>query len=181
MGGLLNIIAAPLQWLYRGCGMLAALALVALGLLVLASVISRIIGLQLIGLSSYATYALAASWFLALAYTFGEGGHIRVGLLVSRLTGRAKQLAEAWCLSVALVISAMLSYYAYDLAHVSWLINERSQAADATLLWIPQLAMVVGTAVLTLALLEKLLRLIFLGEADLDAKADLAMDVEPRP
>lgn len=176
MRRVLDAVAAPLRWLYRGCGMLAAVALIALGLLVLTSVVSRFVGWRILGLTSYATYALSASWFLALAYTFGEGGHIRVNLLISRLSGRAKLIAEAWCLSVALIISGMLTWYTYQLAHVSWLIRERSQAADATLLWIPQIGMVVGTAVLTLAIFEKLLRLVFLGEAKLDAESEIGPD-----
>lgn len=173
----LDAVAVPLRWLYRGCGLLAATALVALGLLVLTSVVSRFVGWRILGLTSYATYALSASWFLALAYTFGEGGHIRVGLLINRLTGRAKLIAEAWCLGVALIISGMLAWYAYQLTYISWLIRERSQAADATLLWIPQIGMVVGTAVLTVAIFEKLLRLLWLGETELAP----ASDIDPPP
>lgn len=180
MRRLLNALAVPLQWLYLGCGLLAATALVALGLLVLSSVLTRLLGLQIAGLSSYATYALSASWFLALAYTFGKGGHIRVNLVISRLQGRAKWVAEVWCLSVALAIASALAYYAYDLVYISWLIQERSQAADATLLWLPQIGMAVGTAVLAIALFEKWLRLVFLGEMDFEADRSVA-DPETQP
>ena len=171
---LLDTLAVPLQGVYSGCGLLAATALVTLALLVLLSVFSRLLGMQVVGVTSYATYALSASWFLALAYTFGKGGHIRVNLLIGRLQGRAKWWAELWCLSIAVAIALTLAYYAYDLAYISWLIQERSQAADATLLWIPQTGMVLGTAVLALALVEKWLRLVFLGETHFEADTSLA-------
>ncbi len=55
-----------LDGLYLLCGAAAALSLIAIGLLMLTSVITRPLGLYVPGLNAYAGYAMAASSFVAL-------------------------------------------------------------------------------------------------------------------
>src|SRR3546814_9328734 len=66
-----------LDRLYLAAGALAGLCLIAIGILVLLSIVTRLLGIYVAGLTDYAGYAMAASTFLALAYTFSCGGHIR--------------------------------------------------------------------------------------------------------
>ncbi|MCB1716042.1 MAG: TRAP transporter small permease [Candidatus Competibacteraceae bacterium] len=146
-----------LDRLYLACGALAALFLVAIALLVLLSIIARLMSWQLSGLSNYAGYCMAAASFLALAYTFGQGGHIRVTLLINRLQGRRRQLAEIWCLGVGFFMAAYFAYYSVKMVQVSHLIHDVSQGPDASPLWIPQLSMALGTTVLAIALLDRLI------------------------
>lgn len=150
-------LRAVLALLYLGCGMLAALFLVAIAGLVLASIVTRWFGVSWPGLSEYAGYCMAASSFLALAYTFGHGGHIRVTLLLNRLHGSARRAAEVLCLTVGAGLAGYFAYYSIKMVQVSRLIHDVSPGPDATPLWIPQLAMAVGATVFALALLERLL------------------------
>jgi TRAP-type C4-dicarboxylate transport system permease small subunit len=132
------------------------LFLVALAVIVLISVICRLLGFSIPGLTAYAGYCMAASSFLALAYTFEHGGHIRVSILLQRLHGTARWLAELWCLAVGSFLAAYLAWYGIKMVRVSIAIGDVSQAADATPLWIPQLGMALGASVLAIALIDRL-------------------------
>ena len=76
-----------LDGVYLAAGAVAGLGLIAIAVLVLLSIITRLLGLYVPGLTVYAGYAMATSSFLALAYTFGKGGHIRVALFIEKLSG----------------------------------------------------------------------------------------------
>ena len=76
---------ALLDFLYRLSGALAAIGMVATLTMVSAGILSRPLGVYLPGTDDYAGYAMAACGFLALAYTFKHGEHIRVSLVLERL------------------------------------------------------------------------------------------------
>jgi TRAP-type C4-dicarboxylate transport system permease small subunit len=154
-----------LQRLYLACGYAAAGFLVLMALLVLGGIVSRLLSVYVAGLSEYAGYSMAASSFLALAYTLCSGGHIRVAIALSRLTGRAHRALTVWCLTAAAAVSGYLAYYAVRMTHVSRLLGERSEGSDAVPLWIPQLGMAAGSVLLALAVLHSLVK-VLLGAGD---------------
>ena len=137
-----------LDRLYLVAGALAGVFLVAIAVLVLLSIVTRLLGLYVPGLTVYAGYAMASSSFLALAYTFGKGGHIRVALFIDKFTGPARRVAELWCLSVGTFLAAYLAWYAVKMVRVSLLLGDVSEGADATPLWIPQIGMAAGAVLL---------------------------------
>src|SRR3546814_5418875 len=81
---------------------------------------------------------MASASFLALAYTFGHGGHIRVELILQRLSGRGRRLGELWCLAVGTFLAGYLAWYAVKMVQVSHSLGDVSESADATPLWIPR-------------------------------------------
>lgn len=164
--GFARTVDGVLSRLYRAAGYLAAVFLMALAALVLASIVSRLAGVYLPGVIEYSGYAMAASSFLALAYAFGEGSHIRVGLLVNRLRGKARWIAELWCLGAGALVAVFLAAYSSKLVWVSFQFEERSEGADATLLWIPQTAMALGALVFALCLVHVLLRVMLAGRVE---------------
>ncbi len=162
------LVRRSLNFLYLASGALAALCLVAIGLLVLASVVTRPLGIYIPGLNAYAGYAMAASSFLALAYAFRRGSHIRVGLVLSKLRGTARRIGEIWCLALAAGFSCYLAFYLYKLVSVSRMLGDVSEAADATPLWIPQVALAVGSGIFALSILDRLVCVLF-GWENVDA------------
>lgn len=163
-------IRQGLDGLYRGCGVIAALFLIAVLLIILAQIGARWLGLQFPGSTAYAGYAMAGASFFALAYTLNHRAHIRVSLLISRLTGTARRLAEIWCLVVATGLSAYFAWYAIKAVRTSRLINDISQGQDATPLWIPQLVMAIGTVVLAIAFADHLVRVLLGHELTSDER-----------
>lgn len=147
---------AALNLLYRSTGALAALGLVATLVFVATGIVSRPLGVYLRGTDAYAGYSMAACGFLALAYTYKHGEHIRVNLLLERLRPAMRTRVE-WCALVAgVVVAAALAWYSVKMLWLSHQYGDVSQGIDATPLWLPQTFMVVGTITFLVALLDDL-------------------------
>lgn len=144
-----------LDLLYDAAGWLAALAMIGVLVMVLTSIIGRLLGFLLPGTDAYAGYCMAAAGFLALAHTLKKGEHIRVTLLIGRLSGGARKGLELWALSAAVVLAGLLAWYAVRLVWQSHVFNDISTGNDATPLWIPQLAMAAGAVVLCIAFMDE--------------------------
>jgi len=157
----LGRIRTALDWIYRLCGLISALFLIALLVVILVQIGARWMGMQFPGSTSYAGYCMAAASFFALAYALNSGSHIRVSLFLSRLEGHRRRLAELWCLIIATFLSWYFAWFAIKAVRVSRMINDVSQGQDATPLWIPQMAMAIGTVVLAIAFTDHLLRTLF--------------------
>lgn len=142
--------------LYRICGAIGACFLVLIGLLILMEIGSRVAAVYVPGLKAYAGYSMAASTFFAFAYTFGHRAHIRMSAIIGRLTGRARRIAELWCLAAASFVTGFVCWYAVKLVAVSWDLEDVSEGTDRMLLWIPQSALALGSAVLFICVLHRL-------------------------
>jgi TRAP-type C4-dicarboxylate transport system permease small subunit len=145
-----------LNALYDSAAWLAGLAMVALLVMVLLSIVSRQLQFHVPGTDAYAGYLMAASGFLALAHTLKKGEHIRVTLLLSALQGRARRALEIWALAAACALAALFAYYSVRLVWQSRMFNDISTGNDATPLWLPQLAMAAGTCILLVAFVDEL-------------------------
>lgn len=144
-----------LDFLYDGAAWLAALSMIGVLAMVLLSIVSRQLSFHVPGTDAYAGYAMAAAGFLALAHTLKRNEHIRVTLLLGRLKGRARHGLEMWALSAAVLLAGLFAYYSVRLAVVSYRLNDISTASDATPLWIPQIAMALGTVILLVAFIDE--------------------------
>jgi TRAP-type C4-dicarboxylate transport system permease small subunit len=144
-----------LDWLYDGAAWLAALAMIGVLVMVLLSIVSRQLGFHVPGTDAYAGYSMAAAGFLALAHTLKRNEHIRVTLLLGRLQGKARRALELWALSAGVLLAGLFALYAVRLAWNSRAFNDISTGNDATPLWIPQLAMALGTLILLVAFVDE--------------------------
>lgn len=145
-----------LDVLYDGAAWLAALFMVALLVAVLLSILGRQLHFNIPGIDAYAGYMMAAAGFLALAHTLKRGEHIRVTLLINALRGGARKGLEAWSLGLATLLALLFAFYSCRLAWQSHAFHDISTSNDATPLWIPQLAMALGTVVFAIAFLDEL-------------------------
>ncbi|HET7526249.1 MAG TPA: TRAP transporter small permease, partial [Burkholderiaceae bacterium] len=146
-----------LDGLYDGAAWLAALFMVGLLVMVLLSIASRLLHFHVPGTDAYAGYLMAASGFLALAHTLKRGEHIRVTLLLGALHGGKRHALEVWALAAATLLAALFAFYSCKLAWQSHAFHDISTSNDATPLWLPQLAMAIGTVVLAIAFADELI------------------------
>ncbi len=144
-----------LDGLYLGAGWLAALFMIGVLAMVLLSIVSRLVGFYVPGTDAYAGYAMAGAGFLALAHTLKSNEHIRVTLIIGKLTGGARRGLELWALSVAVLMSGALAWFSWRLVWQSHQFHDISTSADATPLWIPQILMGLGCTVLCIALIDE--------------------------
>ena len=150
--------------LYKALGALGALVILATLVIEVVNIVGREFGYSMAGIDAYAGYTLAAGSFLALAAALRHGDHIRVTLLIQRLTGRRRWWVEVFCLSVATFLSGYFAYFAGKLVWGSYVFHDVSQNVDATPLWIPQLSMAIGLAAMFLAFLEELIETLRTGK-----------------
>lgn len=148
-----------LEILYLASGYLAALFMIGTLLMVMASVLGRMMNFNLRGSDAYAGYCMAAAGFLALAHTLKRGEHIRVTLILERLGINGRHRLELVAHAIAVFFSGMFAFFTARLVYQSYAFNDISQGNDATPLWIPQIAMAVGAAVLFVAILDEFILL----------------------
>ncbi len=146
-----------LNALYDGAASLAALFMVLMLVMVLASIAGREFGFYIRGTDAYAGYFMAAAGFLALAHTLKKGEHIRVTLLITKLKGFPQKAMEVWSLFAASALACVAAFYASKLAFQSWQFHDISTGNDATPLWIPQLSMAIGTTILAIAFIDEMI------------------------
>jgi TRAP-type C4-dicarboxylate transport system permease small subunit len=145
---------ASLDRLYDVAGWLAAVFMIGTLVFVLLGIFGRIFGFHVRGTDAYAGYCMAACGFLALAYTLRRNEHIRVTLLLGHVPAAARKALEIWCHVIAVALSAILAFYSVRLAWQSRTFNDISTGNDATPLWIPQIAMALGTVILFIAFVD---------------------------
>ena len=150
-----------LNKLYKFSGYLAAFFLILVAVFILIGISSRIFGFYIRGLAEYSGYSMAAASFYALAYTFVEGGHIRITLFLEKVSKRYKKFIEIWCLIIASIFSSYLTYYLWKMLFISYDFQERSEGADEILIWIPQTSVSLGSLIFFIAITHQLILTIF--------------------
>lgn len=145
-----------LDFLYNAAGVLAALFMVGTLAMVVIGVAGRLLHFHLPGTDAYAGYCMAGAGFLALAHTFKRGEHIRVTLLLERLTGAAHRALTLWAYAAGAALALLFAYYSVRLAWQSWDFHDISTSRDATPLWIPQSTMAIGTVIFAIAMIDEL-------------------------
>lgn len=158
-----------LDFIYRAAGGLAALFIVAIVALVFAQVCLNLadkiavaatgsgVGLTIPSYADFTGFFLAASTFLALAYALRAGGHIRVTLVTNRLSARIRRGVEIAVALLALVMSGYATWYMGLLWLESLEFGDRSSGMVSVPLWLPQTPVVLGLAILTIALADELI------------------------
>ena len=79
---MLKSINNNLNKIYKFSGYIAATFLILVAVFILTGISSRLFGFYIRGLAEYSGYCMASASFFALAYTFVEGGHIRITLFL---------------------------------------------------------------------------------------------------
>ncbi len=161
-----------LDFIYQAAGVIAAFFILAIVVLVAAQVVLNLIdkisagvfgtglGLTIPSYADFTGFFLVASTFLALAYALRAGGHIRVTLLTSRLPEAARHVVEIVVVLIALGMSAYATWFVGLLVEESLAFGDRSSGMVSVPLWIPQMPVLLGLAILTLALVDELVGLL---------------------
>tara|TARA_Y100000996_G_C22326835_1_gene562768 strand:- start:198 stop:686 length:489 start_codon:yes stop_codon:yes gene_type:complete len=143
--------------LYKLSGYIAAFFLILVAVFILIGISSRIFGFYIRGLAEYSGYCMAASSFYALAFTFVEGGHIRITLFLEKVSSAYKRFLEIWCLIIGSIFSGYLSFYLWKMLFISYDFQERSEGADEILIWIPQTSVAIGSLIFFIAVFHLLI------------------------
>jgi len=184
---LLRPIWRTLDGVYFASGVIAALFMVTILLLIVAQMVARWTGFALPGTTEFAGYAMAATSFFALSHALMRGAHIRVSIILNS-TAFLKKWLDIFAVFAAAIIATYFARFAVKANFFSEMLNDRTQGQDQipewlvslfrldfsgafsgssdlvyTPVWIPQLAMSIGTILLAIALWDTLTRLLVTG------------------
>ena len=160
----LRTLQSVLDRIYFAGGVIAAFFLLVILFLILVQMLARWTGEVFSGAPDYAGYSMAAASFFAFAHALNRGAHIRVNLLLNVFGTRGRRVLETWCFTIGTALAWYSTYYAIKTTYWSWKFNDISQGQDATPLWIPQMAMVIGSIFFAVALTDHLIHVIFVGD-----------------
>ena len=146
-----------LDRIYTGAGVFAGICILSITLMILAQIVGRWFGVIIPSTEDFSGYLLAAASFLALAYTFRQGGHIRVTLLVHLLPSALQHKLMYVVLSIFTLITGFGAYHLCYLVYESWIFEELSQGYIAIPIWIPQVPMALGAVLFFVALVDDLI------------------------
>ena len=96
-------------------------------------------------------YLLVASVMLAAADALFHGEHIAVDVLTERLAGRGRRIVALVGLAAVAVTAVLLAWEGVDMVAFSRMVGLRSNGYLAAPMWLPQLAVPAGAALLGVA------------------------------
>jgi TRAP-type C4-dicarboxylate transport system permease small subunit len=149
-----------LDGLYLFAGYAAGFFLLAIFAIMMVMSVGRQFALNIPAGDDFASWCMAAMAFLGLAHTFKRGEMIRVGLLLERLHGRTKQIAEIVALGISTAFVLYFTRHAVQMTYDSWRFNDMAQGVVAMPLWMPQLGFCSGLAILSIALVDEMVNVI---------------------
>lgn len=149
-----------LDRVYLASGYLAGLSIIVITLLILAQIVGRLMGFIVPSVEDFSGYSLAAATFLGLAYTFHEGGHIRVSLAIRSLSPNLRHWQEIAILTVGVLLTLFMTYYTFYMVYESYIFEEVSYGYIPVPLWIPQVPVALGMLLFFIAMLDALVCLV---------------------
>jgi TRAP-type C4-dicarboxylate transport system permease small subunit len=149
-----------LDGLYLFAGYAAGGFLIVIFAIMMVMSVGRQFQLNIPAGDDFASWCMAAMAFLGLAHTFKRGEMIRVGILLERLRGRNKQLAEIAALGIAAAFVLYFTRHAVQMTYDSWRFNDMAQGVLAIPVWIPQLGYSGGLVILSIALIDEMVNVI---------------------
>ncbi len=103
------------------------------------------------------SYLLVFIIFVGLGYTFRENGHIAIELIVSRLPSKVSETLRLATLSIALIVSVLLTKSFFDLSIYSYTLRLKSVSWLMTPQYLPQVFMGIGASILCMQLIAEII------------------------
>lgn len=176
-----------LDGVYVASGAIAGFFMMMILSLIVLGMVARWTSVAVPGTTEFAGYAMAATSFFALCYALSRGAHIRVSIILNA-NDFLRRWLDVFAVFGAAIITTYFARYAVKANFFSEMLNDRTQGQDQipewlvslfsldfaaaaqgsttlvyTPVWIPQLAMSIGTILLAIALWDTLYRMLVTG------------------
>ncbi len=147
-------MSALKKYFYLSSAFLSGACLVIMTLLISAQIAARFIGAVIPSSEDFAGWLLSATIFFGLAYTFHEGAHIRVTMLLVRLGATKRRYLEFFNLATGLFISGYLAFYTAHTVYESYDFGDVTDTYLVVPLWMVQMPMAIGSLFLFIAMVD---------------------------
>lgn len=135
-------------------GYAAGLGILLMGLILFYEVVMRyFLNSPTIWAQEVSIYIFMWTMLAGAAYTLHVDKHVRIDLLLMKLSPRTQKIMEFLTSIVGMVFSAFVTYQAYGMIAASFRYGKLSATPLRVPLWIPQTSMLIGFALLTLEFL----------------------------
>jgi TRAP-type C4-dicarboxylate transport system permease small subunit len=142
------------KYFYLSSAFLSGACLVMMTLLITAQIAARFMGAVIPSSEDFAGWLLSATIFFGLAYTFHEGAHIRVTMLLVRLGATKRRYFEFFNLATGLLISGYLAFYTFHTVYESYDFGDVTDTYLVVPLWMVQMPMAIGSLFLFIAMVD---------------------------
>jgi TRAP-type C4-dicarboxylate transport system permease small subunit len=149
-----------LHRLYFASGLLSAASLVLICALIIAQVVARNLGSTVRDAEEFAAWAMAAAGFFGLPYALHCGSHIRVSAVARFVPESLHHAMEVLASIIGVLLAAYLAWYCNAFVIESFRFHEVSQGLVPVPMWIPQVPMALGSILLAVAFVERLVRVL---------------------
>ncbi len=151
----------------RVCGVVAAAMILASVLITCQMIFVRgVLGQSTIWQTEAVIYLMIGATLIGLPYVQHQRGHVGVDLVPGLLGRGARRVLAFIVLVLSLVMIGAMTVYGWDMFHLAWSRNWKSESVWAFPLWIPYLAVPLGFGLFTVQLVLDLW-LVVTGRADL--------------
>ena len=155
-----GFLRRALDAIYLYAGYAAGVFLIVIFAIMMVMSVGRQFAINIPAGDDFASWCMAAMAFLGLAHTFKRGEMIRVGLVLERLHGRTKQVAEIVALGISAGFVLYYTRHAVQMTYDSWRFNDVAQGVVALPMWVPQLGFSGGLAILSIALIDEIVNVV---------------------
>lgn len=162
MTSLINILGRVLH-LCEGLALkVSALLMIALLTLMNVEIVMRyVFGKSTLLADEYGGYFYAWIVLLGAVHLLRSDKYLTVTLLTDRLSQRGRNAAAMFAGVIGLAVSLVSLSSTWSIVEQSWMFGTRSMQPSATPLIYPQLAMLIGYGLLSLAYIEEIIRRLF--------------------
>ena len=151
-----------LDFIYDAAGYLAAFFVFAIFAIMVVGSAMREMGFRTGGTTEIAAWMTAGAAFFGLAHTFKHGDFVRVGLLLESLGPKTRRAFEAGSLLIATVFVGYMTWAIALFVYTNYQFKEMAGGLIVIPLWIPQMSLVIGSALLLVAFVDELI-LVLMG------------------
>ena len=139
------------------CGVVAA-ALIFVSVLITCQMIflRAVLGQSTVWQTEAVIYMMIGATLLGLPYVQKLRGHVGVDLVPGMLPAGARKALALAVLSATIVMIGLMLFYGWEMFHLAWERNWRSETVWGVKLWIPYLAVPLGFALFALQLVADL-------------------------
>jgi len=139
------------------CGVIASFMILAAVLITCQMIFVRaVLNKSTIWQTEVVIYLMIAATLIGLPYVQKLRGHVGVDLMQTVLPARMRRMLSAVTLVITGVMIAVMLWYGYEMWHLAWARNWKSETVLAVPLWIPYLFIPVGFALFLLQLMGDL-------------------------
>jgi TRAP-type C4-dicarboxylate transport system permease small subunit len=145
-----------LDRLYLGAGALGAFCVFLIFVLMVVAGVGRQMNWHVSGMNDAVAWLCAAASFFAMAHAFRHGDFVRVTLLLDSVRPKLRRALDVFCLLIAAVSVAYLTYWATSFTWESYEFAEMATGLLVIPIWIPQSTFVIGCWLLLIAMIDEL-------------------------